>query len=99
MNSKPTEPHTRKSPPRAKVVAMGDGPDMTIISDAEPSLAELQKLVDGYIECVRLPNGDDLICNEEGLNRSMAINFMASALAGRPIVGPCVLLRGKARLR
>lgn len=47
----------------------------------EPSIEQIgndldtmQSMVDGYIECVPLRNGIDLICNEEGVIRCMPLN-------------------------
>jgi hypothetical protein len=58
-------------------------------------LAELQALVAGYIEQVRIPTAPALclIVNEEGLLRDMPENRVASLLAGQRIVGDAVLMR------
>lgn len=62
-----------------------------------PSLEEAQKLVGGYVELVTLPGGDQLLVNEEGLLRGLDYNPAASDLTGGHIVGPAILLQGKAR--
>lgn len=71
-----------------------------LIDNQEPSsLAMLQFLVDGLIECVALPENvlgfaADLWVNEEGLFRpDFTGNIGASILAGRPLVGPAVITR------
>ena len=50
------------------------------IEDYEPSLEELQKLVEGYIEVHKLRNGDDLVINEEGMLQNLPINQEATTL-------------------
>jgi len=44
--------------------------------EIENTLANLQSLVDGYIECVYLQNDNDivLICNDEGKINNMPLN-------------------------
>jgi hypothetical protein len=54
-------------------------------------LRQLQTIVDGYVEPVRLPFGT-LIVNEEGLVRGLPLNLTASRLCGRPIVGDAALI-------
>lgn len=56
-------------------------------------LDEMQKLVGGYIEPVRVPSDDRLmlVCNEEGLFKNLAPNPLASILAEAAIVGPALL--------
>lgn len=77
----PTGEQTRQSP--------ADGKQFT--------LAELQGFVGAYIEYVSpllsssVPTGHHLIVNEEGLLEGLAANPAASAIAGRPIVGPALL--------
>ena len=69
------------------------------IKDKRPTLEELQELVGGYIEVVYIKNGDQLIVDEDGLMRQKFPNEDASILAGKPIVGNAVLLKGKGKLR
>ena len=63
-------------------------------------LRELQLLVGGYIEAVRLP-ADSLQCglwlivNEEGRLQNLPVNRRASIAAGRWIVGDAVLVTFK----
>lgn len=74
----------------------------------EPTLAELQKMVGGWIERVRVAaDGElgDLIVNEEGRLYDLPLNREASRLywTGRattdPIVGDAVLLLGPWKLK
>lgn len=44
------------------------------------NLAEMQKLVGGYVEYVDLPNGDRLIVNEEGKLSGLPVNENATAI-------------------
>lgn len=71
----------------------------------EMDLEDLQKLVDGYIEVVALPNGDQLVVNEEGKLKGLPVNPVATALFREAfpdipdvIVGRAVLLTGRNRL-
>ena len=60
-----------------------------------PSLEELQEMVGGPIELIKLDADTDLIVDEEGLMKSnRSVNDTASMLASREIVGNAVLLIG-----
>jgi hypothetical protein len=63
-----------------------------------PTLEQAQEYVGGWIQMIRLANGDQLIVNEEGLVHRLPFNPAASAIAGQPIVGNAMLLAGEARL-
>lgn len=62
-----------------------------------PVLKELQEIVGGYIERVRLPvqsgtekgrpSGSYLWVNEDGISRGLPVNVAASQLAGQMILG------------
>ena len=54
------------------------------------NLRELQKIVKGMIEIVRLGKGMIMVVNEEGLLKRMQPNSKASQMAKQPIVGPAV---------
>lgn len=71
-------------------------PIVTILDKEPPTLERAQALVGGYVERIVVKEGI-LLVNEEGLLRQLPINPVASAIAGRPIVGHAVLLKGKAR--
>tara|TARA_Y100000310_G_scaffold296680_1_gene329132 strand:+ start:734 stop:943 length:210 start_codon:yes stop_codon:yes gene_type:complete len=68
------------------------------MDDKEPTLADLQGLVGGYIEVVYLEGNKQLIVNEEGLLLGLEPNKPASMLAGTLIVGNAVMLEGTALL-
>lgn len=70
---------------------------IAFMEDTQPTLEQAQAFVGGYVEMVSLPNGDQMLVNEEGLMRGMAPNMDASRLAGTIIVGPALVLIGKAR--
>lgn len=50
-------------------------------------LKELQPVVEGYIEIVRLRDGRLMIVNEEGMLMKLPYNRIASQIARQPIVG------------
>jgi len=65
---------------------------------APPTLKEAQAMVDGLVELMELPNGTQLLFNEEGRMRSdFQYNETASKLSKQEIIGPAVLLVGTAR--
>jgi len=84
-----------------------------VIRDAPPSLREAQAFVGGYVQIVRLRNGDQLLMNEgTNLKRGAPANPEAAAHAtasggakagahGGPdlsyLLGPVMCLRGEAR--
>ena len=62
------------------------------------TLAELQALVGGYIEMVRIPGdagGRVFFVNEEGMLRKLRPNVRASQIAGQLLVGNAVLCSPK----
>lgn len=71
----------------------------TIISRSvtPPTLEEAQAIVGGYVEMVMLPEGDQMLVNEDGLMLKLPLNTVASMIAGRPIVGDVVVLSGTAK--
>lgn len=44
------------------------------------TLKELQAVVGGYIQMLRLPNGTTLVCNEDGIDLELPVNKDASRL-------------------
>jgi len=64
-----------------------------------PTFKEAQTFVGGYVETVSIPGVGVLLVNEDGLSLRLPFNLTATALAGRPIVGPAVLLETKAEAR
>ena len=67
-----------------------------IITASRPSLEEAQEAVGGFIEMITVQHGQ-LLVNEEGLIMSLPPNPTASQIAGRPIVGNALLLKGDAQ--
>ena len=51
---------------------------------------ELKDMIGGYIEIVRLRNGNMLVVDEEGKVKKRPVNIVASQLAGQAIVGDVV---------
>jgi len=61
-------------------------------SKNELTLNQIQKIIGGYAESVRVPNSHNfLLVDEDGLMKRLTINIEASNLAQRPIVGPAIL--------
>ena len=73
-----------------------DKPSLSHFSETTPSLPELQELVGGLIEVVRLPGGSQLVVNEEGLRLNLEVNWKATVAAQQPIRGHAGLLSDKA---
>ncbi len=73
--------------------------DWFVIEDQnEPTLGQAQDFVGGFVELVNLKEKQFLV-NEYGLLEGLPFNAKASALAGIPLVGPVLVLTGKARWR
>ena len=72
----------------------------TVHSPAHPpewSLAELQFLVGGYIELVRISKGSAIsgkvaYCDEDGRRKQLPLNARASRLVGYAYVGPVLVI-------
>ena len=63
------------------------------LAPSDERLDQLQAAVGGYIEIVgRDAEGSVIYANEEGLNHNLPLNQAISAIAGRPIVGDCIIL-------
>lgn len=75
-----------------------DGTKTPITPDGKSfSLKQLQSMVGGYIERIRLP-GDHkhiFLVNEEGVLKNMPENEVASEMAGQYLVGPVVMIESK----
>lgn len=69
----------------------------TILMEKEPpSLEAAQKAVGGFVEILPVREGQ-LLFNEEGRMQELPENPTASMLAGQPIVGNALFLKGSAR--
>lgn len=68
--------------------------------DAPAGFADAQKAVGGPVEVVSASAdyGGCLLANEEGQLRRLPMNYIASAIAGRVIVGDVVQLRDAAAI-
>ena len=70
--------------------------------EPSPSLEEAQKMVGGNIQVVVLPNGDQIVMDEEGLFKDYPVNKIANELWGYHVLGlmhgNIVHLVGSARL-
>lgn len=56
------------------------------------SLAELQFLIDGYVERVPTSEPIEAYCNEDGRQRRLALNPVAAVLLQTRLVGPVLVL-------
>ena len=68
------------------------------IKDKEPTLKELQDEVGGFIELLPLEDGSQMIMDEEGTFKNKPLNYTASLMAGKIIVGDVVILSEKGLL-
>ena len=67
-----------------------------ILETSPPTLEEAQKEVGGMVEMIRLPDGQ-LLVNEEGYIKQLALNPTASEIVGHNIVGNALFLKGSAK--
>jgi hypothetical protein len=70
---------------------------ITVLTAKPPTLEEALAIVGGYVQMITLPNGDQLLVDEEGLLKNLPVNMDATIAANRLIVGPALLLEGDAR--
>jgi len=74
---------------------------ITYIEDKKPTVKEAQELVGGYVELIELPDGTQMLVDEDGQLKGKTMNHDASMIGltvGQPfIVGDVVILSGKAR--
>jgi hypothetical protein len=55
------------------------------------TLDEMQKLVGGFVEPVRLPDGRMMLVDEDGISKNSEVNMVASHLAGGRILGDVIV--------
>lgn len=55
-------------------------------------LEEVQKVVGGYVEVVRLPHNMKMLVNEEGILMKLPLNLLASQMANQKIVGDVIVV-------
>lgn len=66
----------------------------------KPPLKLMKTMLGGYARPLTLGHGEDasqMMVNEDGPSLGMQLNQRASLITGQPIVGPVVILKGKAR--
>ena len=80
-------------------------PSLIRKADKKPTLKEMQEFVEGYIELIALPDGRDMIINEEGKITGLPENIEATIIFRKAfpytsdwIAGNVMLLKGKAKL-
>ncbi len=66
-------------------------------ASTKPDLEEMQRIVGGYIEPLRVCHEGHtrtMVVNEDGISLGLHVNHAASRIAGRPIVGDVFILEG-----
>ena len=87
------------------VLLKADGTREVLTPEKKPSLEQMQKWVDGWVESVhRNPTTGQLlrwegqavvvVVNEEGLLRHLPLNRQATEAFGFTVVGDCFVLQG-----
>lgn len=56
------------------------------------TLEEIQEMVGGYVERLRLPKNEVLLVDEEGIPKGKPLNRVISEMVGQPIVGDAVVV-------
>lgn len=81
------------------LIIKANGEQSTVdLVHGKKQLKQLQDIVGGYIELVRLPGGDEMYVNEDGRSQKLPPNHAASLLAMRIIVGDvAVCKRGEVK--
>ena len=86
-NEQPQEPQTDEQPTEtksAKIIYTDKGAeDYTPKNGTTFELEEMQKIVGGYIEIVRLNDGRIIIVNEDGLSLNLPVNIEATNILRR----------------
>jgi hypothetical protein len=65
--------------------------------DEPPGIDEARGFIGDYVEIVHTRTGAQLLIDESGHLKKLPLNSIASQLYGGPIVGPVLILRGKAK--
>ncbi len=75
------------------LIITADGEQILKSQEEMPTLEQVQKLVGGNVEAVRIPEkfGFEMYVNEEGLLEGLDLNIDASVIAGQQIVGDVVI--------
>lgn len=69
---------------------------LLVLRESRPTLKEAQNLVGGYVELIQ-SKGFQILVDEDGLAKKLPINHNASAMAGKTLVGPVLVLFGDAQ--
>ena len=75
----------------ASIIKTDGGTQSVDLVQGNAQLKQLQTIVGGYIEQVRLHDGDDMWVNEEGQRLNLEHNTLASEIAKRDIVGDVIV--------
>ena len=77
-------------------MSMYDTKGFTVLRECQPTLEEAQDFVGGYIEMIQC-QGFQILVDEDGQAKKLDINHSASAMAGKTLVGPALVLFGDAQ--
>ena len=97
------DPHDREGyelwSQMVKIVELESKETFTIsLAHYPPTLGCIQDYVGGYIECVHIPTGEQMICNEDGHALRLPVNEKASKYAGTKLLGNVMFLANRARM-
>ena len=77
-------------------MSMYDTKGFTVLRECPPTLEEAQDFIGGYIELIQC-KGFQVLVDEDGRAKKLDINHSASAMAGKTLVGPALVLFGDAQ--
>ena len=77
-------------------MSMYDTKGFTVLRECQPTLEEAQDFIGGYIEMIQC-KGFQMLVDEDGRAKKLNINHNASAMAGKTLVGPVLVLFGDAQ--
>ena len=77
-------------------MSMYDTKGFTVLRECQPTLEEAQDFIGGYIEMIQC-KGFQILVDEDGRAKKLDINHSASAMAGKTLVGPALVLFGDAQ--
>jgi len=75
----------------ASIIKTDGGTQSVDLVRGNAQLKQLQTIVGGYIQQVRLHNGDDMWVNENGWSLGLELNPLACEIANREIVGDVIV--------
>jgi Domain of unknown function (DUF3846) len=77
-------------------------PEIIRMASRQPTLGVAQAVVGGYVELLELPDGTQILVDEDGITKDKPLNTDATRLLvgtrfdGQRILGDALLLSGKA---